>query len=294
VTEPLLTPAMMRRLDRLAVAARGPHAGRMQGERRGPRQGRSVEFADFRPYAAGDDLRQVDWNAYARLDRFFLKLFVEEEDATVHLLVDTSRSMAWGEPPKLDFARRVAAAVGYVALARLEWLSVAAFDATLAAPSRPARGRGAVGRLVGRLEALEAGGRTDLAGAMARYVASIRRPGPMLVLSDLYDAGWREALRGAVGAGYDLTVVHVLSPEEVMPELEGDLRLVDDETGEAVEVSAEGDTLDRYRAALAAWQRQIGAWCRARGVPYVPVTTDVGIEAFVVGGLRRGGVLVGR
>ena len=118
MSEPLLSPDFLRQLDRLDLATCRLQPGRMQGERRGPRRGGGQEFADYRPYTPGDDLRQVDWNAYARMERFFLRLFVEEEDTTLHLLLDASRSMAWGEPTKLDFARRCAAALGYVALSR--------------------------------------------------------------------------------------------------------------------------------------------------------------------------------
>jgi len=291
VTEPLLSPDFLRQLDRLAVASRRPRAGALQGERRSPRRGQNVEFADFRPYTPGDDPRQVDWNAYARLERFFLKLFVEEEDATVHLLVDTSRSMGWGEPSKLDFARRVAAAVGYVTLANLEWIAVSAFSSTIDSPPRPQRGRAAAPRLFARLAELAPAGGTDLAAAVRRYAAAVRRPGPLLIMSDLYDLGWQEALRIAAGARFDVSVIHILAPEELDPAFEGDLRLIDDETEEVIEVSADSDVLERYREALAAWQAEIQAWCGKRGIPYVPVTTDFALEAFVLEVLRKKGVV---
>lgn len=288
---PLLAPELLRRLDQLAVASRRPRAGRLQGERRSRRHGQSVEFADFRPYTPGDDVRQVDWNAYARLERFFLKLFVAEEDTTVHLLVDTSQSMTWGQPGKLAFAARVAAALGYVALGNLEWLALATFDTAVAPPARGLRGRAAAPELFRRLAALTAGGGTDLATAMRRYTATARPPGPLIVLSDLYDPGWPAALSAALAARFDLAVIHVLAPEELRPELSGDLRLVDDETGEAVEVSADGEALALYAAALAAWQGDLAAWCRRRGVPYVPVATDFPLDDFVTRVLRAHGVV---
>src|SRR5512143_1454155 len=114
--EPLLSPSFLATLDRLTLVSRRARMGKFKGERRSPRRGGSVEFADFRTYATGDDFRQIDWNAYARLERLFVKLFVAEEDLTVHLWLDASRSMAWGEPQKFHFARRLAAALGYVAL----------------------------------------------------------------------------------------------------------------------------------------------------------------------------------
>jgi uncharacterized protein (DUF58 family) len=291
VTAELLSPDLMRRLDRLAVVGRRPRAGTLAGDRRSARRGQSVEFADFRQYVPGDDFRQVDWNAYARLERFFLKLFVAEEDTTVHILLDVSRSMGWGDPPKLDFARRVAAAVGYVSLAGLDWVTVTPFDAAPRPQPRPRRGRAAAPALFGDLAALRADGGTDLRAAVRRHVAAARQAGPLLVLSDLYDPRWQEALRVALGARFDVTVVHVLSPEELEPALEGDLRLVDDETLEAVDVTADGEALAAYRQTLAAWQAEIGAWCAARATPYIPVRTDFPLDDFVLGTLHRHGVV---
>ena len=125
-TLPLFDEPFLRKLERLALLSRRAMAGHYQGERRSPKRGQSVEFADFRPYTPGDDFRRIDWNAYARLERFFIKLFVEEEDLTVHLLVDASRSMDWGEPNKLWYAARAAGALGYVALAGLDRVTVTA------------------------------------------------------------------------------------------------------------------------------------------------------------------------
>lgn len=288
---PLLPRRLLRQLDRLTLVGRRPRRGAMQGERRSPRRGRGIEFTDFRPYAPGDDLRQIDWNAYARLDRFFLKLFVEDEDTTLHLLVDTSRSMAWGTPSKLRFAAQVAAATGYIALSNLDWVGLAPFADNLLAPPRSQRGRSSAPRLFSALERLEAGGTTDLGEAMGLYVATARRRGPMLVLSDLCDPTWRVGLRAAVGAGYDVTLVHVLSPEEIAPDVEGDLRLLDDETGQPVDVSVDGDTMTQYTAALDAWRHRLAAWCRRRQVPFVPVATDYPLEELVMEVLRRQGVV---
>jgi len=299
VTEQLLSRDLMRRLDRLLVLGRRAHPGIMSGERRSPRRGRSVEFADFRQYSPGDDFRQVDWNAYARLERFFLRLFVAEEDTTVHLLIDTSKSMAWGEPKKLDFAKRVAAAIGYVALGSLDHVAVsaaanaAAEGARGSLGSRPRvfRGRQALPRMFDQLAALTAGGGTDLTASVRRHLAAVRQPGPLIVLSDLYDLSWRRAFRAAIGARCDLTVVHVLSREELDPTLEGDYRLIDDETGEGVEISADGDAIALYRQQLSSWQGEIGGWCRSRDVLYVPVATDFPLDDFVLEVLRRARVL---
>src|SRR5512135_512067 len=137
----LFTEDFLRRLERLSLAARKAVPGLTQGERRSPRRGQSVEFADFRPYAAGDDIRRIDWNAYARLEKFFIKLFVEEEDLTVHFIVDASRSMRWGEPQKLDYAVHAAGALGYVALCGLDRITALAVGAGREGVFPPHRGK---------------------------------------------------------------------------------------------------------------------------------------------------------
>jgi uncharacterized protein (DUF58 family) len=294
LSEPLLSPSFLRQLDRLDLSTRRKQPGRMQGERRGPRRGGGQEFADYRPYTPGDDLRQVDWNAYARMERFFLRLFVEEEDTTLHLLMDASRSMGWGTPTKLDFARRCAAALGYVALSRSEWVSPLAFTTGREQAPRPLRGRRSASRLFETLSAVQADGGTDLRTTLRRHAAASRVRGPLILMSDLYDPEWRSALRAALGAGFDLSVIHVLSPEEIEPSLDGDLRLVDDETGRAIEIRADEETLKRYRARLDAWREEIRGFCAGRGVPYVPVSSDFPLESFVLDVLRRQAVVVGR
>jgi uncharacterized protein (DUF58 family) len=294
LSDPLLSPNFLRQLDRLDLPTRRLQPGRMQGERRGPRRGGGQEFADYRPYTPGDDLRQVDWNAYARMERFFLRLFVEEEDTTLHLLMDASRSMAWGEPKKLDFARRCAAALGYVALSHTEWVVPLAFTTGHEPAPRPLRGRRSANRLFDLLSSIEAAGGTDLRTTLRHYAAASRVRGPLIILSDLYDPEWQPALRAALAAGFDLSLIHILSPEETDPVLDGDLRLVDDETGRALEIRADEETLARYRERLDAWREKIRAWCGSRGVPYVPVTSDFPLETFVLDVLRRQAVVVGR
>src|SRR3954447_3410753 len=139
--EPLFDSTFLRKLDRLALLTRRAMAGDMQGDRRSPRRGSSVEFADFRSYVAGDDIRQIDWNLYARMERFFLKLFVAEEELTIHLLVDNTASMDWGEPNKFLYARRAAGAVGYIALASLGHVTVTALAAGAAGQLPGVRGK---------------------------------------------------------------------------------------------------------------------------------------------------------
>ncbi|HSJ53411.1 MAG TPA: DUF58 domain-containing protein [Anaerolineae bacterium] len=308
----LFDEPFLRRLERLAVLSRQAMAGQTQGERRSPKRGQSVEFADFRPYAPGDDFRRIDWNAYARLERFFLKLFVEEEDLTVHLLVDVSRSMDWGEPNKLWYALRAAGALGYVALAGLDRVTVTA----LSGDRRPNgnagyfpahRGKQQASALFQFLAGLNAGGSTDLGRSLSRYAAAANQPGPLILLSDLFDsapqsphsaqgAGQSSSLPAAgltalASRGFEVTLLHILAPDEANPDLAGDLKLRDLETGAEVEITADDDLLRRYREGLAAWQQDLRRFCGARGMHYVPVETTVPIEELLFAWLRRQGVL---
>jgi len=279
--------AFLRRLEQLELASRRLTAGRMKGERRSVRRGQSVEFADYRTYASGDDLRQLDWNAYARLERLFVKLFVEEEDVTVHVLVDASRSMDYGEPNKLDAARRAAAALGYLGLASMDRVSVAFLGDGTATPMRPLRGKQRTHELFSFLSQPRADRLTGLAAAARAYVGRMRGSGPLVLISDLMDPGYLDALRDLAGTRSQLSVLHLLAPDELEPEIAPDARLVDNETGHAVEVSGDDDLVDRYRARMAEWQAEISGFVSRRGGAYVPVASDLDLADLLFDVLRR-------
>ena len=305
----LFDEPFLRKLEQLAILSRRAMAGQLQGERRSPKRGQSVEFADFRPYSMGDDFWRIDWNAYARLERFFVKLFVEEEDLTVHLLVDTSRSMDWGDPNKLLYAIRSAGALGYVALVGLDRVTVTALgragdggagNSTTGHPSYflPRRGKHQALALFSFLQALiqpsstsTSPSSTALAPRLRAYASATTQPGPLLLFSDLMDDGWADGLRALASRGFEVTVLHVLSPDEMNPELVGDLNLRDVETGAEVEVTADYDLLQRYRDELAAWQEELRQFCGARGMHYVPVETSTPFEELLFAVLRRRGVV---
>jgi len=279
--------AFLRRLEQLELASRRLTAGRMKGERRSVRRGQSIEFADYRNYTAGDDLRQLDWNAYARLEKLFVKLFVEEEDVTVHLLVDASRSMDYGEPNKLDAARRAAAALGYLGLASMDRVSVAFLGDGQATGLRPMRGKRRAFELFRFLSEPRAERLTGLAAAARAYAGRMRGSGPLVLISDLMDPGYLDALRDLAGTRCQLSVLHLLAPDELEPEVPPDARLVDNETGHGVEVSGDDDLVERYRARLAEWQEEISGFVSRRGGAYVPVPSDLDLADLLFGVLRR-------
>jgi uncharacterized protein (DUF58 family) len=290
-TQPLFDSAFLRKLDRLSLLTRRPMVGDMQGERRSPRRGSSVEFADFRPYAAGDDIRQIDWNLYARMERFFLKLRVAEEELTIHLLVDNSASMDWGEPNKLAYARHAAGAFGYIALSSLDRVTVTALGAGAARQLPGVRGKRGALPLFDFLQKLPAGGGGSLLATAHRYVQTARNAGPLLLCSDLLDSQWREALRALSSRPFEITILHILAPQELNPEIDGDFRLLDAESGAPVEITADLEVLRRYDEHLRAWRDEIESFCNGRGITYIFVDTSIPIEDFVLSTLRRRRVL---
>ncbi len=282
----LFEPAFLKQLDRLVLLTRRSTVGQMQGERRSPRRGSSIEYADFKPYTAGDDFRQIDWNLYARLEKFFLKLFVAEEEITLHLLIDSSASMDWGEPNKLRYAAQLAGAMGYIALGGLDRARVQAFGGN--ATRLPAqRGRAGVVPLFRFLSQLQGQGPTNLVDACQRYVQTTRVAGPLLLCTDLLTPDWEEALRTLSRRPFEITLMHILAPDELNPPLEGDLKLLDVEGGDGVDVSADLDLLQRYVERLYAWRQEVETFCNARGINYIFVETTLPLDTLLVSVLRE-------
>ena len=293
--ERLFSEAFLRRLERLALIFRQTASSRMQGERRSSRRGQSVEFSDFRPYALGDDFRRIDWNAYARLERLFIKLFVAEEDTTLHLLIDSSRSMDWGEPNKLDYAVQAAGALGYIALVGLDRVTVTTSrNNNISSSSHfPAvRGKQSAVKLFNFLQSivpcLEPIATTNWLGA---YASNTANPGVIVIVSDLLSDGWESGLSLLRGRGHDVSVIHLLSPDELQPELIGDFRLIDSETQAEVEVSADFETVSRYKSNLQSWQDNWRQFCRARGISYIPIQSSLPLEDLLFAWLPNRGIL---
>ncbi len=292
-TEPLLTGDFMARLDRLDVISRKILAGKMRGERRSKRRGQSVEFADFRNYTIGDDLRFIDWNIYARLDRLFLKMFLEEEDLSVHILIDTSKSTRFGNPDKLRYMQQVAAALAYVGLVNHNRVSLAAVSNRMIAETGGMRGRRRVGQMLDFISNLEPdAGPTDLGAAMKRFALTAQGRGVCVMLSDFFDkSGIENALRYVAGRRFDFYALHILSPQEIDPDLKGDLRLVDIEDQDTAELTITQPLLDRYKANLNAWCLSVKQYVTRRGGAYLFTSTNVPFDQLVLGYLRQRGLL---
>jgi uncharacterized protein (DUF58 family) len=282
----------LRQLERLLLLLRSPVRGGLKGGRRSVKRGQSVEFADYRDYTLGDDLRQLDWNVYARLEKLFVKLFVEEEDVTITILLDTSASMATGRPEKLVFAKRAAAALGYIGLASEDRVAVSALGGRASRRQTPLRGSGRVFRLLSNLSAIQASpGPTDLVAAARHAAAQLHGRGVVVLMSDLLDPAADRVIRELAATRSELIVLHILSPDELDPQLEGDLRLVDTETGAGVDITADLATLDAYRSRLAAWKESFADLAARRRASYVDLSSDVPLNDLIFAELRRRRVL---
>lgn len=288
----LLSPEFMTKLEQLEILSRKIFIGRLKGERRSKRKGESVEFADYRNYVVGDDLRFLDWNIYARLERLLLKLFMEEEDLNVSILLDTSKSMDWGDPHKGLYSKRVAAALAYIGLVNYDRVSLYGYNFRLAHEMRAVRGRRLVSQVVRFLENITLEGKSDLA-AMARLFALRHRgKGVVILLSDFFDKGGYEAgLRYLLSRDLDLYCIQVLSPEEVDPPLVGDLRLRDVEDEDTAEITISRPLLDRYKANLKAYCGELKEYCTRRGITYLFTSTRVPFDTLVLAYLRQRGLI---
>ncbi len=319
----LITPQLCAALDRLDLSSRKLFAGKLQGERRSKARGRSVEFEDYRQYVPGDDLRHVDWNVFARLDRFFIKIFLEEQDLALHVAIDASRSMDAGNPNKLVQAQRIAMAVAYLGLVNNNRVVVWAFDDAGVRYLPPARGRTGVQTVAKFLleqvftdrcppdpARSESGGEivapapTTFSAALKRIVQTRAGKGVFVLLSDLFiPEGYEQglALLGGGPNGWDTTVMQVLAPGEIDPASEldggggriviGDLRLTDAETGRAAEVTVNTDLLKRYLARFDQYQDKLRQYLAARGMTHVVVRSDADVAGLLLGDLRRRGVV---
>ena len=285
---PLLPPDLLQKLSALTLRSGRRGAGMRGGERRSVRRGQSQEFADHRPYVPGDDLRFLDWHLYGRLDSLWVKLFEEEDDRNVQCLLDCSSSM---KGDKLDYARQIAAALAWVSLGKSDRVTVAGLSDAIHNYAPPRRGRGAANQVFQTLEAIQPGGESDPAKAIRGFPRQ-RGTGIALLFSDfLYADGPDLALRRLLARGNELHAFHVLSPADIRPDLDGDVVLVDAESGAELAVTVDEEVLDRYEATVLAWANEMETTCRRLGVGYTRLVTSVPVEETVLTALRRQGLL---
>lgn len=290
--QPLLDPSFLARLEQLELVSRKIFLGRMKGERRSKRKGQSVEFADYRNYVVGDDLRFLDWNLYARLDKLFLRLFQEEEDLHFYVLLDNSLSMDFGAPTKLHYAKQIAAALGFVGLVNQDRVVVEAFNDSLTQTMPAARGRRSLWRLLDFLGKVEPAGPSDLARALRSFSIKCSGKGIVVVLSDFMDKkGYEEALRYLIARQLDIYLIQILSQEEIEPEIVGDLKLVDVEDADEAEITVSGPLLRRYKQNLAAYRAGLHEFATRRGVTCLFTSNQMPFDRLVLTYLRQRGLV---
>jgi uncharacterized protein (DUF58 family) len=292
-TDMLLSPTELKKLDALSMQAKRAFTGASKGEKRSTKRGSSVEFADFRAYNMGDDIRRIDWNAYGRFEKLFLKMFLEEEDLDITILIDASLSMGFGAPiSKLRAAQQLAGALGYVGLTNFDRVGVAVFDAGIRAWFPPTRGRGAAGQLFRFLEQHEPSGAADLSASMKRIAAQARRSGVAIVLSDfLLPEGYETGLKTLAARGFEVTAIQVLDRHELEPDIVGDLKLVDAETGTVREVTVSDSLLRAYKRNVDNYCATLRAFCLRYGMNYLLVANDTPIDVSVLRMCRGAGIV---
>lgn len=285
----MLDESFLRALEQLSFVSRRVRRRAVRGERATVRHGASLEFSDHRAYQPGDDFRYLDWNIYMRLQRLFVKVFTAEENLTVHILIDTSRSMSFGDPPKLWYAGRLAAALGYLAAVDLDRVGVCAFADGIERSMPPIRTRAQITSLFGYIESLTARGATDFNAALTDYSLAARRPGLAIVITDLLDpGGYEQGLGALLYRAFDVVLLHVLSTEEVTPSVNGLVRLVDSETGEQTSITAGASLTREYSARLSSFLERVERFCGDRAIDYVRATTDIPFERVILDSMRRG------
>jgi uncharacterized protein (DUF58 family) len=289
---PLLDPQFLARLEQLELVSRKIFLGLMKGERRSKRKGQSVEFADYRNYVKGDDLRFLDWNLYARLDRLFIRLFMEEEDLHLYVLLDNSLSMDFGNPTKLHYAKQVAAALAFVGLVNMDRVALEAFNDRLTQSMPAARGRRSLWRVLDFLNKVEPAGPSNLRESLRTFSLKSSGKGIVILLSDMMDKeGYDDALRYLVARQYDIYVIQVLSQEELDPEILGDLKLVDIEDLDEAEITVSAPLIKRYKQNLAAFQAGLQEFCNRRGITYLMTSNKMPFEKLVLSYLRQRGLV---
>ena len=290
-SKPLLDTAEMRLVEGMSLVPRRVFSGSVRGERISRKKGISIEFADYRDYAMGDDLRHLDWNILARLSRPMVRTYQDEDDLAVYLALDASRSMDFGEPTKFSHSQRLAALFGLLALAGQDAVYPVALGGADQNPGRAFRGRGSYRQLAEWIASRQPDGERGLSASLTRFAsARSARPGLVICLTDGLDPAAGEGLRAVAARGHEILLAQTLSDIELRPDLEGDLRLLDAETGAAVEVTAHSQTLKAYQANLSAHCKMLEETVLRVGGRFLQSQVGQPLSEFVQQGVRRIGL----
>jgi uncharacterized protein (DUF58 family) len=293
---PLFEPGFVRVLESLTLAGRRVPAGLAAGQWRSRASGSSVEFSDYRTYTPGDEFRRIDWNAYARLERLFVRLYRAEEDLSLAVILDASASMAWGKPSKGRLAAQLAGALAFIALQSGDRVEVSTCREAGVVQRLPAlRGEAAVWSAWRLLERLEFVGATDLNASLSASARYLRGSGLTVVVSDLFSpTGYQQGIDALLGRRQDVLLIHVLAPDEMQPpdDLLGEWRLLDSEPLPSLQATITPGVLRAYRRLLDGFRREAADFCRRRGVSYLPMRSDANLQDVMLRTFRTAGILV--
>lgn len=270
-----LDASILQRLDNLTLLTRRPMASGRPGRRRSPMAGSSMEFADYRRYSPGDDFRRIDWRAYARLERLFLRVFEAEENITVTILIDCSDSMYQGTPAKISLATSTAAALAYVSLKCEDSVVVGALTDRLVGYRRVSSGKNSIWTVGEFLNQLPRSGTTDLNRALYDIGRVVSGPGLTIIISDfLAPAGYQTGVRAVRQLRQEVALLQILSPDEIEPDMQGDWRLRDSEGNGNVDVSISSAIMQAYQQRLADFTEELAAFAHTHMATYTLIPSD--------------------
>ena len=291
VIESFLDENFLKQLEKLKLITQKGMKGPYRGEHKSWKSGEGQEFLDYRNYQAGDDLRYVDWSVYGRFDKLFIKLFHAEENQTVHILMDISRSMQAGMPPKILSAQKVAAAVSYICLSNFDRVTMTAFADQIVDSKPPVRGKRKYAELLNFLHVLSPDNLTNVNACLTEYAAISKYPGIVLVLSDLFDPkGYQEGLKALTYRDFDVHLIQVLDHEELFWADTGTLILRDVETGEKKTTFVDQALAKRYRQTVEMFLSNIRGFCDNYGINHYVYDTNILFEEFLLDYLTKGAI----
>ncbi len=288
----MLSTKFLAQLEQLRIQCKQPFRGKYRGDRRSLNRGTGVEFADYRQYEHGDDLRYLDWNIYARLDKLFIKMFQTDQELVVSILIDTSQSMKYGEPTKIDYGKRIAAALAYIALANSDRVALYSFADRLTSILPITYGKAQYHRIQKAINTIESDGTTRITESLKQFALSQQKTGVVIMLSDFLDtAGYTKGINSLIGRGFDLTMIQIQCPEEINPPPQGEWQFEDAETGETKEITINEETITHYEKQQRDYCESIHNYCKQRGIGYVRINTDDGFEPLILNNLQRIGFI---
>ncbi|WP_041715385.1 DUF58 domain-containing protein [Acetivibrio clariflavus] len=271
----------LKKLEQLVITSKITLVDGAAGNRKSRAKGSSVEFSDYREYSIGDDFKRIDWNAYGRFEKLFIKLFMEEREAPVHIFLDNSKSMDWGEPNKGIASRRLAAALSYISLSSYDRVSLVCLNNTVDKYKPDLRGKNSFTQILNLLENLEYSGTTDIFNTIAKFNLKSGK-GISIVISDLFTKGnLLDMINYLQFKKQEIYICHVLAPQEVEPENGMSLRLIDIESGEFRDVTSSPDLIKSYKKVYKRFITNIEEICKKRGVNYIFMESSLPVERMV-------------